>query len=73
MKRKTPKGRLPQHVSEIHPRVRVLNWSIGSCLPEESTVLLKEAFKGAAARSAIKPDGNLIDRSTNRGLKDKEQ
>jgi hypothetical protein len=67
------KGNLPQHVSEVHPRVRVLNWSKGSCLPKESAVLLKEPFEGTAARSAIKPDGNLVDGSTNSGLEDKEQ
>jgi len=35
--------------------------------------LLKEAFQGAAARTAVQPDHYFVDRVTDSGLEDEEE
>lgn len=62
-----PRGRrgagerkLTEHVGQVDPRVGVLNGRVGAGLPEEAAVLLEEAGEGAAARSAVEPDGDFV-------------
>lgn len=63
----------PEHVGQVDPRIRVLNRSESAGLPAEATILLQKGFHGTAARTAIQPDGDLVNRGTNGGLEDEEQ
>ena len=64
---------LPEHISEVHPRVRILHGCKSARLPGESAVLLDEAFEGAAARASIQPDRHFVYGITDLRLKYKEQ
>lgn len=50
----------PDHVREVGPRERVWLWSVCSTLPQYRAVLLEEAVQGAAARTTVQPDRDLV-------------
>jgi len=56
-----------------HPGIRIDDRSKSARLPLPQAILLQEAFQGAAARSAIKPNSDFINWFPNRRLKDEEQ
>lgn len=48
------------HVSQICPRIWIGNWRIGATLPAEGAVFLQKTIKRAAARTAVKPEGDFL-------------
>lgn len=50
----------PYHVCEVGPRERVWLWSVCSTLPQYRAILLEKAVQGAAARTTVQPNGNLV-------------
>ena len=62
----------PQQVRNISPGVRIRRWLVSPGLPQNRSILLKEADEGTAARSAIDPDGDFVDRRLDRRFKDEE-
>lgn len=73
MEKESSSVNAPQHISEIHPGIRVLHRQIRAFLPEEPPILLEEALERAAAGSAVEPDGDFIHRIPDRGLKYEEK
>lgn len=50
----------PDHVSQIYPGVGVLDWLVGSVLPEKWSVFLEKSFERGASRPSIEPDGYFV-------------
>ena len=57
----------------VHHSLWILDWSKGSGLPKESTVLLEEAFQRTAAGSTVQPYRDLVGRSADGRLKDEKE
>jgi len=50
----------PDNVGQVRPCPVVLHRQVGTVLPQEWAILLKEAFKTRTARSTIEPDQDLV-------------
>ncbi len=50
----------PDHIGQIDPGIGILDWLVGTILPQEWTIFLEEAFKRRAPRAPIEPNGYFV-------------
>jgi len=50
----------PDHVGQIDPGIRILDWLVGAILPKKRSILLKEAFERGASGASVEPDGYFV-------------